>query len=844
MELKQYQKKALTSLDEYVSKLLAAQKANAKNSAPNDPAKIAWRAFWDARQQDTLYNSRSHTPDGTKPYPYLCLKLPTGGGKTLLGVEAIDKLFLQYQGRRTGLLLWVVPSHTIRNQTLKQFRDRAHPLRKRLEQLTQGRIKILTKETPFTHDDLRDKLCLMVLMLQSSYRNDPKKEDKEFLKMHRNSGNFTNFFPSITDYPANNEWLQKHPNLKTLNVSNRALGGIPNISVEHSLANVIRVARPVIIVDEGHRAYSVDARAAMDSLNPQCLLELTATPQANVSNVLTQVSGLELHAEEMIKLPIRVGSMPNQDWKATLKKALAKQRELQATADELYAKTESYIRPILLARVEFTGKKMEAKGLHVNEVKNYLMHYEGILEREIRIKTAEKDEIGDEDLLSRDCPVRVILTKDALKEGWDCPFAYILTLLAPLRTQTGLTQLTGRILRMPHTQHVETDYKSLNECYVYTMHKNVDDAMHQVRVALERDGMGDVRERVRTEDGTDGLPLFDKVARRNEFADQQLVLPQILFYETQRSQPRKLEYESHILPQIDWEKIRVSDAEAQYIAEQTAYAEGAVHLAPTTDLQWSMEPRAYERIRHSELDEIDIIRALSDIVPNAWHARDIVEDALEKAERAIQKPREEILSSGLRIAENLREILERRIHAQTEGIYETDLRKKRIRLSIKIPGVVFSMPHTIKIEQDTKYLRNEAGQLAGKTLYEKLDKLRFNRFEEEVALYTDRHDLVQWWHKFDARDPESYALQGWRKHKVYPDFIVRLTANGHLEYRVVESKGEHLSGNPDTEYKEKLFRLLEESFDVGEITGGNTRYRLLMQNGWKRNMDNILEPAA
>ena len=121
---------------------------------------------------------------------------------------------------------------------------------------------------------------------------------------------------------------------------------------------------------------------------------------------------------------------------------------------------------------------------------------------------------------------------------------------------------------------------------------------------------------------------------------------------------------------------------------------------------------------------------------------------------------------------------------------------------------------------------------------------RFNRFEEEVALYTDRHDLVQWWHKFDARDPESYALQGWRKHKVYPDFIVRLTANGHLEYRVVESKGEHLSGNPDTEYKEKLFRLLEESFDVGEITGGNTRYRLLMQNGWKRNMDNILEPAA
>jgi type III restriction enzyme len=65
------------------------------------------------------------------------------------------------------------------------------------------------------------------------------------------------------------------------------------------------------------------------------------------------------------------------------------------------------------------------------------------------LRVSEKDDIEGIDLFANDCDIRYIITKQALQEGWDCSFAYVLTVLTNPSSATGITQLVGRILRQP-----------------------------------------------------------------------------------------------------------------------------------------------------------------------------------------------------------------------------------------------------------------------------------------------------------------------------------------------------------------------------------------------------------
>ena len=67
----------------------------------------------------------------------------------------------------------------------------------------------------------------------------------------------------------------------------------------------------------------------------------------------------------------------------------------------------------------------------------------GIPEEQIAIKTADIDEIGNTDLMSERWPIRNIITVNALKEGWDCPFAYILASLANKTSKVDVEQILG-----------------------------------------------------------------------------------------------------------------------------------------------------------------------------------------------------------------------------------------------------------------------------------------------------------------------------------------------------------------------------------------------------------------
>ena len=401
--------------------------------------------------------------------PNICLKVPTGGGKTLIGVSSVEKINFDYFRKNTGLILWIVPSRAIYSQTLKNFRDRSHFYRKVLERAGAGKVKIIEKTDSFSLQDLQEYLCVMLLMLPSANR-----ETKESLRMFKDSGKFISFFPLPENYQANEELFSQIGNLDIYKNKN-SLGGVSGVSVKHSLGNAIRIAKPIVVLDEGHKAYSDLARKTLAGLNPKFILELSATPnmKEHLSNVLVSVSGVKLKEEEMIKLPINVTNSKKGDWKRTLYQAYEKLKELEKDCGIHYKKSEKYIRPIMLIQVERTGRdQKDKKFIHSEDAKKYLIRHLGISEEAIRIKVSEKDELKDESLLSDTSQVQFIITKQALQEGWDCPFAYVLAILSKAKSKLALTQLIGRILRQPYTQR--TTEEALNESYIFCYNKAVE----------------------------------------------------------------------------------------------------------------------------------------------------------------------------------------------------------------------------------------------------------------------------------------------------------------------------------------------------------------------------------
>ena len=363
MQIKHYQEKALDQLRLWMERLISARR-KLDESMDNYPL-YAWEKLREKRlipgvlegEKKTFPVYISRTGTSGLPIPHVCLKVPTGGGKTLLGVMALECI-----KQERNFVLWVVPTRAIYEQTLKAFKDREHPYRQILESISLKRFKLFEKNDRLTKPDIENHLCLMLLMLPSANRQ----KGKDFLKIFRDSGGYGSFFPQEDDLIANQKFLEKHPDLEKNE----------NGYVKHSLINVLKSIRPTVILDEAHKAYGKNDERnqefvqSINRLNPHFVLELSATPKLGISNILVDVSGRELQAEEMIKLPIEIHSFKNSDWKHTLDETQKKLNELSTMSEKLQTKENRYIRPIVLVRVEQTGKAQIGKGkIHVEDVK-------------------------------------------------------------------------------------------------------------------------------------------------------------------------------------------------------------------------------------------------------------------------------------------------------------------------------------------------------------------------------------------------------------------------------------------------------------------------------------------
>jgi len=256
MELKDYQQTALLLVKQFLE-LLDKERSSGNLK---HPSLDAWVALLPARK----YHERQ-TGTG-KDLPNFCLKIPTGGGKTLLAVRTIELINSIYLKKRTGLVLWVVPTTQIYRQTINHLRNRDHPYRQFLDIASGGRTVILEKTDRFTPFDVRENLVVLMLMLPSAAR-----QNKETLRMFKDSGAFPEFFPLEDDIEGHNKLLVQIPNLDTYGSGN----GFWGRQIKTSLGNVLRLLSPITILDEGHKAYSKTAQKTLEGFNPSIIVELS-----------------------------------------------------------------------------------------------------------------------------------------------------------------------------------------------------------------------------------------------------------------------------------------------------------------------------------------------------------------------------------------------------------------------------------------------------------------------------------------------------------------------------------------------------------------------------------------
>jgi len=435
MQLKDYQEKSLARLADFLRAARTDGIATAFAAHAHPDAKTML-----VPEYRNLRDKDNHDLPSLNGVPYVAIRIPTGGGKTLMGAHLIRCAADNWLERDRPLVVWLVPSNIIKQQTLDAFKNRRHPYRLQLDAAFGGQVFVLASEDieQLTPQELATRTCIVVATMAAVRVKDTDNRDfyahKEALEPH---------FISLTS------------DTKLPDLEETEDGKGPRFS----FANLLRLHRPLVITDEAHNATTELSATVYERLTPSAIIEMTATPDMAISNVLVRVSASQLFAEQMIKLPVLLEEHLD-GWDVALRHALLRRQELE----ELAKKEPDYIRPILLIQGEHKGGEATVETIY-----EHLTGEDGerIDKDWVRIATGDQRELDGIDLFAGNCPVRIIITMEALREGWDCSFAYVLCSVSRTKSATAIEQLLGRVLRMPYAR--TRDQAALNKAYAHVV---------------------------------------------------------------------------------------------------------------------------------------------------------------------------------------------------------------------------------------------------------------------------------------------------------------------------------------------------------------------------------------
>ncbi len=850
MELKPYQQKVINDLAEFLSFVRKTEQLD-----------VAYKEYWNSKGVNI---KDAFHPDGLPPYkaiikgvPHVAMKVPTAGGKTFIASNALRTIFDSFPPTKERVVVWLVPSITILDQTYKNLNNLAHPYRQKLDTHFQGKVEVFLKENllqgiGFNSTTVKEQLSILVLSYDSF-----RTKSKEGRKAYQENGNLTSFFDG-----TKTELLLEN-------------------SDEISLVNAIRSIDPVVIVDESHNAESELSVEMLNNFNPSFILDLTATPRDN-SNIISFVDSLALKKENMVKLPVLVYN--HHDVNEVISSSVELRHNLELSAKLLEQQGGEYIRPIVLFQAQ---PKNDADNETFDKVKEKLIK-KGIPEEEIAIKTANKNDIKDIDLLSPDCKVRYIITINALKEGWDCPFAYILASLANRSSKIEVEQILGRILRQPYTKKLGDSL--LNMSYVFTASQNFHETLESIVAGLNKSGFSRKDFRVTQEQSKEiekaqiapQLSLNnDNTDIANEINDEPIIIGGdgvigkqsiVEIIQTARSEENQFEekiaqaeeditwgytddlakatnfsevqeqfrgiYQSVSLPQFylklpenslfnsgDKDTLLSSeyllDDEFELRKQNTEIDFDAISLEVyQVDIEESGKKDDYTP-KYKKLSEVQSKAFLDYInsLPEEGQITQLTDLILNSMGRMEQFADSDMRTFIRRVIENMDsgEITEIKSNPVT---YAMKIKKHIERLAEKRTEDVFSKwIDTDKVFLKYEYLlpKHITPTFPKDTLIKSLyvSEQDMNSFEYEVITQIASFDNVLFWHKIIER--KGFFVNGFINH--YPDFLI-YTKSGKVI--LLETKGDHLDGS-DSVRKLKLGRIWANK------AGTNYRYFMVFK---------------
>jgi len=729
MELKKYQKNTIETLEKFLKEL--------NDSGPK-------RAFM-------YVTEKPYKSDAFGDVPFVCIKIPTGGGKTLVGCHATDtimKVALQNKMER-GIVMWFVPSEAIKTQTLRKFKDRKDPHRRALDEAFENGVKVFSNEEALSirKDDVNDNICIIISSLEA-FRKEKTLQKK--YKVYQENGAVLSHFENL----HNEDNLEKDEEGTVIN----------------SLANVVRMSNPLVVIDEGHKTATKLSIDFIKDLNPSFIVEYSATPRSE-SNILVEVHASELKDEQMVKIPIVLES--SAQWQSAVERGIDKRVELEKGAKKIKGE---YIRPIALLQAQ--SKNKEDSTITVEKLKQFLIDRKISLD-EIAIKTSDKNELDGVDLFSKTCKIRYIITVNALAEGWDCSFAYVLISVANLGSKIAVEQIIGRIIRMPYAKRKEVE--DFNRSYVFASARNFNEAADQIISGLESNGYSksDIIN-AETKDAVYELEAKKAVS-------DTLKVPLMAYEEG------KLSFEDLI--GADFE-LAAQDPKFDF---QVHYDnDGRAVIDIKKDDEWTRGAQLTLKLTYSDKNftKNELVQWLDKKLKYTLLNKSDKVAFLDKAiDYQLKKHTlSELSVNRYVLADQLSVFIDNTLEKYAKDRFDQLLKKKKIVVKT---FDAFSSSITLKQAVPNEFNKN---------YYEKIDKLNGEELEFVRRLDLETLPNIKYWVR-SREKVDPFYIQGWRKGKFYPDFVA-VTKKATIV--ALEWKGGDRVSNEDTQYKVEIGQIWEK----------------------------------
>ena len=721
MELKKYQQSAVETLKEYLKEL---QKVGLKY------------AFMGIT--DKPYNSGSFGD-----IPFICVKIPTGGGKTLVGCHATQEIMKTALANKLdkGIVMWFTPSEAIKTQTLKKFKDKNDPHRRILDEAFENGVRIFSNEEALRirKEDVDDNLCIIISSLEA-FRKDKKIQAK--YKVYQENGSLLSHFQNL----HNEDNLEKDENGTVIN----------------SLANVIKMSSPLIVIDEGHKTQTQLSIEFIKELNPCFIIEYTATPRGG-SNILVDISASRLKEEQMVKIPIVLES--STQWQNSIARGIEKRAGLEKQVKKL---KNEYIRPIVLLQAQPESKI--SNNVTVEQLKEHLLTAK-IPAEEIAIKTSKQNDLEGVNLFSKKCKIRYIITVNALAEGWDCSFAYVLVSVANVGAKIAVEQIIGRIIRMPNAKKKTNE--ELNRCYIFASAKNFNEAAEKIIGGLESNGYSRHDLLNAGEKGQKYTLEMERVFKEDFSVPMMSLNGDKLTFEELIGENFELGKQN---AEFEFDIHYDNDGRAVIDIQADKWIRGAQQYLKLTYRDKNLSKKELVRwldkkLRYTLLDQADKVNFIDNALEYQLKKKSLAELSVN------------------------RYVLLKKLNEVIDGILEAYSKKQFEKaLSDKITVKPFDKyPESIILNQ-------EMPQKFNKNYYGKVEKLNKEELQFIERIDLDALSNIEFWIRNREKIDPFYIL-GWKKNKFYPDFVA-YTKKGNIV--ALEWKGGDRVSNEDTEYKVEI----------------------------------------